>query len=197
MQVTVTTLRHDTELDVTPIPYRTVYRFDSGMVEGEEALVQSGQDGQLRREYLVTRLNGEDIMSDVVSTTLTLPVEQVIAIGAYVPPPASTPVPGTVVATPGDEIACAQILSVWATWYTAATSGGSGITATGTAVYKGIIATDPSVIPLGTQIYVPGYGFGTAADTGGGINGNMIDLGFGPGDFVDWRTGHADICVIA
>ena len=197
MRVTVTTLREGTEFVETTIPYRTVYRYDSGMYEGEQALIRGGENGNLRREYFVTRLNGEKVLSDMVSAMLTLPVEQVIAVGTYVPPPAPTPAPvSAVTVDPGGEIECAQTLRVWATWYTAATSGGSGITATGTDVYQGIIATDPSVIPLGTEMYVPGYGFGTAADTGGGIIGNMIDLGYGPSDIVGWRTGYVDICII-
>ncbi|MEZ5098500.1 MAG: 3D domain-containing protein [Thermoleophilia bacterium] len=51
-----------------------------------------------------------------------------------------------------------------------------GTTATGVQTRHGIIATDPSVIPLGSRIYVPGYGEGVAADTGGAIHGNIIDI---------------------
>jgi 3D (Asp-Asp-Asp) domain-containing protein len=52
----------------------------------------------------------------------------------------------------------------------------SGRTATGMPVGPGVVAVDPSVIPLGTKMYVPGYGNGVAADVGGGIKGNVIDL---------------------
>ena len=52
----------------------------------------------------------------------------------------------------------------------------SGRTATGLPVGPGIVAVDPSVIPLGTRMYIPGYGNGVAADVGGGIKGNIIDL---------------------
>ncbi|HJQ50081.1 MAG TPA: 3D domain-containing protein [Gaiellaceae bacterium] len=51
-----------------------------------------------------------------------------------------------------------------------------GKTATGMPVGRGIVAVDPSVIPLGTRLYIPGYGNGVAADIGGGIQGNTIDL---------------------
>jgi 3D (Asp-Asp-Asp) domain-containing protein len=42
----------------------------------------------------------------------------------------------------------------------------------------GVVAVDPSVIPLGTRMTVPGYGEGVAADTGGSVIGNKIDLWF-------------------
>ena len=40
----------------------------------------------------------------------------------------------------------------------------------------GVIATDPAYIPLGTRLFVPGYGEGVAADTGGAVIGWTIDL---------------------
>jgi 3D (Asp-Asp-Asp) domain-containing protein len=51
-----------------------------------------------------------------------------------------------------------------------------GTTATGMPVGRGVVAVDPTVIPLGSRLYVPGYGNGVAADVGGGIKGNVIDL---------------------
>ena len=121
------------------------------------------------------------------------------------PPPARAPrnrrgigveaAPVAVAAASAPE-GCSRTLNVYATWYTATSAGGSGVTATGTGVYKGIVAVDPRVIPLGTRMYIPGYGYGIAADTGGGIIGNMIDLGYGPDDVKDWRTRWVDICIL-
>jgi 3D (Asp-Asp-Asp) domain-containing protein/peptidoglycan hydrolase CwlO-like protein len=53
-----------------------------------------------------------------------------------------------------------------------------GTTATGIPVGWGVVAVDPSVIPLGTRMYIPGYGEGVAADTGGAVRGREIDLWF-------------------
>jgi 3D (Asp-Asp-Asp) domain-containing protein len=53
-----------------------------------------------------------------------------------------------------------------------------GNTATGAPVGWGVVAVDPSVIPLGTRMSIPGYGSGVAADTGGAIQGAAIDLWF-------------------
>jgi uncharacterized protein YabE (DUF348 family) len=72
----------------------------------------------------------------------------------------------------------AQAITMVATAYTANCAGCSGITAIGRPAGHGIVAVDPNVIPLGTRLYSPGYGFAIAGDTGGAIVGNRIDLGF-------------------
>jgi 3D (Asp-Asp-Asp) domain-containing protein len=99
-------------------------------------------------------------------------------------------------ATSGGDPQCGNSLTVWATWYTAASAGGSGSTATGTTVRKGTVAVDPRLIPLGTRMYIPGYGYGVAEDTGGAIVGNIIDLGYGANDVMDWRSGWVEICIL-
>jgi 3D (Asp-Asp-Asp) domain-containing protein len=55
---------------------------------------------------------------------------------------------------------------------------GKGITFTGTKVRPGVAAVDPEAIPLGSVLFVPGYGYARAEDTGGAIKGNRIDLYF-------------------
>lgn len=71
-------------------------------------------------------------------------------------------------------------ISVTATAYTAKCKGCSGVTATGVDLNKDpnakVIAVDPNVIPLGSKVYVEGYGHAIAADTGGAIKGNKIDI---------------------
>ncbi|CQR46069.1 Cell wall-binding protein YocH precursor [Paraliobacillus sp. PM-2] len=73
-----------------------------------------------------------------------------------------------------------KTLTVTATAYTAECDGCSGITATGIDLRndrdKKVIAVDPNVIPLGTRVYVEGYGEAIAGDTGGAIKGNKIDI---------------------
>jgi hypothetical protein len=49
------------------------------------------------------------------------------------------------------------------------------------------VATDPEVIPLRTWLYVPGYGKSIAADTGGGVKGKFVDLGFSDDDYESWH----------
>ena len=86
-------------------------------------------------------------------------------------------------------------MAVWATYYTAVSAGGT-VTRTGTGVFRGVVATDPDVIPLGSRMYVPGYGYGVATDTGGGVIGAHIDLAYGANDVYDWGARHVEICLL-
>ncbi len=63
-----------------------------------------------------------------------------------------------------------------ATAYTPTDGSWHGITASGIAARPGVVAVDPNVIPLGTRVYIPEYGLALAADTGGDIIGDRIDL---------------------
>jgi 3D (Asp-Asp-Asp) domain-containing protein len=69
-------------------------------------------------------------------------------------------------------------LRMVATAYTSACAGCSGVTATGRPAGRGVVAVDPRVIPLGSHLFIPGYGRALAGDTGSEIRGNRIDLGF-------------------
>lgn len=67
-------------------------------------------------------------------------------------------------------------LTMHATAYTAFDTGNSGYTAGGNRLQRGLVSVDPNEIPLGTQLYIEGYGYALADDTGGIINGDRIDL---------------------
>lgn len=73
-----------------------------------------------------------------------------------------------------------RTMTVTATAYTAECDGCSGITYTGVNLLNDrnakVIAVDPNVIPLGSSVYVEGYGYATAEDIGGAIKGNRIDI---------------------
>ena len=63
-----------------------------------------------------------------------------------------------------------------------------GITRSGKVLKKGMVAIDMRLIPLGTPLYVPGYGLAIAEDTGSGVRGRMIDLGYEDDNFISWST---------
>lgn len=73
----------------------------------------------------------------------------------------------------------------------------NGMTSRGVATRTGVIAVDPRVIPYGSKIYVPGYGWGTALDTGGDIVGNTIDIWMPTrGQCMNWGTKIVKIKVV-
>lgn len=91
-------------------------------------------------------------------------------------PSTSTPAPA-----PAQETkSVSKEITVEATAYTAYCAGCSGITATGIDLRSNpnrkVIAVDPRVIPLGSRVYVEGYGEAIAGDTGGAIKGTRVDL---------------------
>ncbi|SDM48613.1 3D domain-containing protein [Sediminibacillus halophilus] len=89
-------------------------------------------------------------------------------------PAASKPAPES------KQEADGKVVTVESTAYTSDCAGCSGITATGVNLNENpnakVIAVDPKVIPLGSRVYVEGYGEAIAADTGGAIQGNRVDL---------------------
>src|SRR5699024_7881612 len=92
-------------------------------------------------------------------------------------------------------------VTVESTAYTANCDGCSGVTATGVDLNKDpnakVIAVDPSVIPLGSKVHVPGYGTAIAADTGGAINGNRIDVHVSSdGEAMNWGRRSVTVTVL-
>ena len=70
-------------------------------------------------------------------------------------------------------------LTMNASAYSAYDDGNGHYTAGGNFVRKGLVAVDPNVIPIGTRLFIPGYGHAIADDVGGAIKGNRIDMAFG------------------
>ena len=78
----------------------------------------------------------------------------------------------------GDSIPSGHAMYVSASGYSAYDPGNGKHTASGTLVRHGVIAVDPDVIPLGTRVFIPGYGEAVAEDIGGSIKGHRIDVAF-------------------
>ncbi|SUP40085.1 Cell wall-binding protein yocH precursor [Veillonella criceti] len=77
---------------------------------------------------------------------------------------------------PGVPTEYKKTLTMNATAYSADDPGNTAYTARGNLLRRGYVSVDPDVIPLGTALYVEGYGYAVADDTGGSIIGNRIDL---------------------
>jgi len=153
-----------------PVSYQVRTVFDANVPIGERQISRQGSSGKavetVRRVYEGSKMVFMTIVSDQV---VRQPQDEIVAIGAKLPETSRGEPLGRVVAT---------LPAVDATAYWADPQWSNGRTATGVPAQYGVIAVDPSVIPLGTRLYVAGYGYGVAADTGGAIIGDRIDLCF-------------------
>lgn len=156
------------------IPYEVIYKDDSSMPKGTEKVITKGIDGrELVTESVIVENGAEVERKELSREVLTKKVDKVVKKGTKVAPVSKA----STVSNKG--FSYTKKLSMVSTAYSAFNKkGGYGITASGMTARYGIVAVDPKVIPLGTQLYVEGYGFAVAGDTGGVIKGNKIDLCF-------------------
>ncbi len=177
------------------IESKTVYRTDPSLAPGETRTVQ-GHDGVRVRRYDVSYVDGEEAGRTLVDDSYDPEPEDTVV---YYPPQRDDAQPE---AASGDATV-AKTLHVYASAYNAASAGrspndpGYGITASGQRVTYGIVAVDPSVIPLGTKMFIPGYGYAVAGDTGGAVKGYIIDLGYPDGVAIDWTPKWVDIQILS
>lgn len=111
-----------------------------------------------------------------------------ITSGTDLPTNAAAPTPA--------GLAYLRKIRVFATSYDKNCKGCNSITATGLPAGYGVAAVDPKVIPLGSKLYVPGYGVAVAGDTGGNIKGNKIDLGFDSVAAGWWSARFVDVYIL-
>jgi len=185
LTIRVVRVREELETVEEVIPCSVIYQDDPTMDMGQYLVLDWGTDGLIQCEYRVVYEDGQEIERELLSDWEQPPRDQIIAQGTK---------PVNFVETPQGSLRYSYSLEMYATWYQPAHCGRSaaspwyGIAATGVQVQRGIVAVDPGVIPLGTRLYVPGYGQAVAADTGSAVIGNIIDLGFADYEVVDWGS---------
>lgn len=147
------------------IPFKVDYQPNPNRSEGSRTVVRAGRDGIMQIVSRVLVADGTPVSAvQTVSQKVTPPVNEVVQYGTQ-----------PLVAR-GAPNAYDRTMNVVATAYWPDPSWSTGYTATGVKAQYGVVAVDPSVIPLGARLYIPGYGYAVAADTGGAIIGNRIDL---------------------
>lgn len=171
--------------DTEVIHKKTVYEDDPNTEAGNDTVLEEGKDGKTVTTTKVTFYNNEEYSREIISTDTTPAIDKKISRG--------TKIVWKTLDTPDGPIQYWKKMHVYATHYDSHCLGCNDWTAIGMHQGKGVIATDPKVIPMRTKLYIPEYGPAIAGDTGGAIKGNIIDLGFVDARTAGWHAHYIDI----
>ena len=200
MSISITSVTNDEVIEFEYIDFDTKKIDDKTLEKGKTKVTQEGKKGKIQVSYEITYKNDkQESKKEISRKTISEPVDKIIAVGtkeaakATASPKATSTPQKTVTPKKSEAAKPAQAsenntinglsyskkMTMTATAYSAFNSkGGYAKTATGMTAKKGVVAVDKSVIPLGTRLYIEGYGEAIAADVGGAVKGNIIDLCF-------------------
>lgn len=206
LNVSITRIETKVLKETKNMDYEVVTKDDSSLERGAKKVIQDGQNGEKEVSTEVVYENGKEKARKIVAETVKKkPVAKVVAVGTM----KSDVAYSGINPSRGGSVS-QKSLRMRATAYTSSYedtgkrpgSSDFGITATGTTAKRNCsgyssVAVDPRVIPLGTKLYIEGYGYAIAEDTGGAIKGNVIDLYFNSKSEVDnWGSRWVNVYII-
>lgn len=187
IQIGVVRVREEVEVEEEIAPFETVFEPDTTLAIDTQAEIASGAEGITRQRTRVRYADGQEVWRVLEDTWVAQePAQRVIAYGQQIEPK-------TITTPDGTQITYWRRIRMFASSYSAATAGVSpdatsyGRTFTGDQMRKGIVAVDARIIPLRSQVFVTGYGYGDALDTGGAIVSRRIDLGYDDNNLEMWN----------
>ncbi len=159
--------RSEMRIERVPIPPPIVYQFSRTVGAGRIVKRSEGSPGELVKSYRVRWDDGKPVSKELVDTDRIEPQPVLFLMGraGY--------------SSSRGSYTRGQVMEMEATAYDPSAGRGRFATfrtATGLRAEYGVVAVDPRVIKLGSRVFVEGYGFAIAADTGGAIKGRKIDL---------------------
>lgn len=154
-----------------PIPFHTYMRMSKDVAPGHVKESSKGENGILEKQFKVYYKKGNAEKSELLSSKVVKePVDQVTYCGIRVRDARALP-------SRSGSYDRVRELNMVATGYAPWQGSSRGLCATGARAGYGVVAVDPRVIPMHSKLYIEGYGYAIAEDTGGAIKRNRIDLG--------------------
>ncbi len=154
----------ETEVKKEAIPFQIKYVFNRDITPGRVKKVTDGQDGT--KTIITTRtLEAGKVIDTKKEVKVDPAIDATFHMGR-----------SGLQLTDRGSFTRAKVVTMESTAYLPSDGSGTGRTASGIQAKTGIVAVDPRVIKIGTLVYVEGYGLAVAADTGGAIKGNKIDV---------------------
>jgi len=187
VEIKITRVREEVEIEEEIAPYETIFEPDPNLPLDTQQVIAAGAEGITRTRSRVRYEDGEEVAREVEDTWVAQePAQRLITYGQRIDPQTATVPDGT-------QITYWRKIRMLATSYSASRAGVSadnphyGRTYSGELMRDGVVAVDFSVVPLRTELYIPTYGPGQALDTGGGIRGRRVDLGYADDTWVPVR----------
>jgi resuscitation-promoting factor RpfB len=175
----IVSVREESIIEQSPIPFENEYQAAPDLEIDNQKVLQPGEVGAKATRIRIRYEDGQEVSRQVEDEwTARQPQNRIIGYGTNL-------VEHTTDTSDG-AISYWRAIPMYAVSYSPTSAGGS-ITASGQSLRKGLVAVDTRYIPLGTRLYIPGYGEAIAADTGGAVKGRVIDLGYSDEDYVAWH----------
>lgn len=161
------------------IPFSVTSKETDNLKKGKTKIETPGQNGIKEITYSQKFLNGQLVENNVISEKIVKePINQVNLVGTKVKTTSavSSEIAGVTTDNSGKPLNYSKTITGVITAYC-----DKGRTSTGRKAQSGVVAVDPKVIPYGTKLYIPGYGYAVAGDTGGAMKSGkvLIDIWFG------------------
>lgn len=183
INVKVTFVEKEKVKEEEEVPFETKEEKDASLEKGKTKVISEGEVGKKIKTYEIVEENGKEVARKLVDEEIVKEsVPKVIAVGTKEKPKSQLKqnTKTTTNTSTTNNKSSGKQMTVVATAYTSNCSGCSGVTSTGIDLNKNpnlkVISVDPNVIPLGSKVWVEGYGEAIAGDTGGAIKGDRIDL---------------------
>lgn len=180
MSIRVVRVSEEVLVEQQTVLYETLFEADSALELDQRRLVQAGQNSIVQSRIRLRFEDGVEISRlPEGGTVIQEAANEIVGYG--------TMIVLRTIDTPEGPREYWRHIRMYATSYHPV--NGDNITGTGEILRKGIVSVVPGTIPYFTEVYVPDYGIGLVADSGGGLpNSDLwIDLGYTEEDYVSWH----------
>ncbi|MGV8980891.1 3D domain-containing protein [Clostridium sp.] len=204
MNITITRVKTETVQEKKPIDFKTVIKKDNATLKSQSKIVQKGINGEKNVTLNVTYENGKEVTRKVIKETVVKePQHKIIAQGTLSNitlsrgSSSNNSIQNIKADTSSNKTFTVKATAYWATDGINNTYTFSGRKAVRNSNGYSTIAVDPNVIPMGTKLYVEGYGYAIAADKGSGVKGKFIDVFFNTSEEAsNWGVKYLEVKIL-